>query len=309
MSSSATSAMRKFEAHVEEQEQLEDRKGDEHFKEARQLILQELLTALELNAAQIQSKLAIGRATWDRWRAATHIPRRSHLEALARFAAEKDAMEDSSSRRSLPPPLRLLSDEPYSWGQIKLMYTVYPWYNAVFKFKEPYIQEDTAFEMLLLAFRSCKLIYIMPCAQEWCANFIKNTRSTIGGRSLNRALKNICVIDIPENHTHGLEYGLFNYDAEDEDDSVGYVWQHPSSSAPPSLSQQHVYLPVHGRSDSVYGELKKVYGTYLEEAFAQTIKRENLDPWSASFPNQTGSSDLKIPAISFGQPDKINFFG
>lgn len=308
-----TAAVRKFVDHVEAQEIARSAglksSDDEAFKVEREALVQGVLTALGLTGPQLQAKLAIGRATWDRWRYATTIPQRSHLEALLRFAAEKET-EVRQSPTELPPPLRMLASSPFSWGRIKLVYTVYPWRNAVFKFSKPFVHEDTALEMLLLAFRGCQISYIMPGASSWCPKFVQIAKEAIGKTDTARALTKICIVDVSDAQAAiGLEYGLFNYGAEDEDESAGYVWlgkQDSTSDKPPPVSERDVYRPVGPRDDNVYGELREVYFKCLDKAFETIISREKLNFWSA---NDGDENLLKIPVINFDSPNKVIYYG
>lgn len=315
MSMNATAAVKAFVDHVAAQETAKAESSSPaefepsaDFKEERQALAENLLAAFGLTGAELQAKLAIGRATWDRWRHAATIPQRSHLETLIRFAEEKDA-DVSQSPLVLPPPLRMLASSPFSWARIKLVYTVYPWQDAVFKFRTPFIHEDTVLDMLLLAFRECRIVYIMPNANDWCTKFVTIAINSVGKSDTARALRRICIVSVSaEQADKGFQYGFFNYRAEKEDETAGYVWLEESdpNAEPPALSKRDVYRPVGPREDDVYGELREVYSTSLDKAFAEIDKRSSFNIWSS---HGVGEYMLKIPVIEFSNPDQVIFCG
>src|SRR5205814_1222011 len=75
-------------------------------KAERERLMERLLPALGLSKGEVQSRLGIGRATWDRWRQMSSVPHRSHLETLERLAVGD---REFGAPVRMPLPLRLLS--------------------------------------------------------------------------------------------------------------------------------------------------------------------------------------------------------
>lgn len=103
---SAAEAVAQFIEHVRTQDQSRQRarsQRDETYKPSegekieRQRLMSQMLVTLEVTRNEMIGKLAIDKATWDRWRSMVTLPQRNHLEALMRMARVEAADEHGSN--------------------------------------------------------------------------------------------------------------------------------------------------------------------------------------------------------------------
>lgn len=303
MTQSAVHAVSEFAAHVDAQDRARQHAKDAQSKyepshqerAERDRLMQGLLEALGLSKTELQTKLGIDRATWDRWRAMSSIPHRSYLEALARFAAQQE--KNGSHEATRPRPHEMLNARPHTWGHLRLVYSLFPWENAVFNFKKPYCDAGTATEMALLALRGCNIVYFMPSgADEWRTAFAANLVAVLGKNYAARALSRICIIEL-ENDMQ--EFGLFNYEAKDPDECVGYFWKgdgDPGQRPGDAAENQYDAFPA---SDDLVSDLREKYWKPIHDAFSEIDKRVPEDFWSPTLDRETRQKLLDIPVIRF----------
>lgn len=272
-------------------------------KGRRDSLMQDLLLALGLSKLELQARLSIDKATWDRWRAMSSIPQRSHLEAISRFAAQHDKTSNHIATR--PRPLEMLSARPRTLGRLRLVYSLFDWENAVFAFRNPWHDAKTATEMALLALRGCNIVYVMPAATEWRKKFADSLVSVLGKNDAARALSKVCIIDAKEDELTDLpEFGLgiFNFEAKNPDNCVGYVWKGSTESNDPSPrpedSEQDRY-DAFPSSDYLVSDLREKFGERLNQAFAQIEKSLLVDLWAPILNHDTRTYLLEIPIIRY----------
>lgn len=295
-----------FAAHVEAQEKSRKERGKDYEpssedRKYRDEVMQGLLAALEVSKAELQARLGIDRATWDRWRAMTSIPQRSHLEAIARFAAQQE--KSGSHVATRPRPHEMLSARPRTLGRLRLVYSLFDWENAVFVFKSPWSDANTATEMALLALRGCNIVYITENTNCWRAEFAKSLVTVLGKNDAARALSNICVIEVMEGELDDFpEFGLgiFNFEARNPDDCVGYVWkgtkEKSSSESRPEDSAHDIY-DAFPSSDYLVSDLREKFGSRLNRAFNRIDESPLDDLWATLLDHDTRNALLEIAVL------------
>lgn len=311
MNKSTIDVVRSFVAHVNEQERARQQaKGrgplgsydpSPDDKARRDSLMQDLLTALGMTKAELQTRLGIDKATWDRWRAMSSIPHRSYLEAMFRFATQQEKNDHYEETR--PRPHEMLNARPHTWGRLRLVYSLFPWKNAVFNFKKPYYDPTTATEMALLALRGCNIVYLMQNADDWRINFTDTLVSVLGKNYAARALSRICIIKVSEMLPNDMpEFGLFNYEAKDPDDCVGYIWieqGQPGQRPQDNADNQYSAFPA---SDDLVNDLRDKFWEPIEKAFREIDRRVPADFWSPTLDRDTRQDLLVIPIVHFPDP-------
>lgn len=283
MTNGAVQAVRELVAHVDAHERARQAvqgkyEPSEEEKTKREACLQKVLDELGSSKAELQNKLGIDRSTWDRWRTMSSVPHRSYLEALNRYAEEKE--KDISRGGAKPAPLLMLSARPRTWGRLRLVYSLFAWQNAIFHFNKPFVDSETATEMALLSLRGCNIIYITKNPNDWANKFSSILQKVLGKTYAARALSRICVIETPNDFDDQLqEFGVFNFETPDAADSVGYIWTGEKDADRPSDVKSEVYDPIPASDDNVI-DLKAIYNASVQEAMGIISKRDNGDFWS-----------------------------
>jgi len=309
MAHSPVQAANAFAAHIEAQEKSRQSAKDSggtyeplaEDKARRDSVMQELLVALDLSKAELQASLSIDRATWDRWRAMSSIPQRSHLEAISRFAAQKEKSSDHIATRLRPH--EMLSARPRTLGRLRLVYSFFPWENAVFAFNNPWYDANTATEMALLALRDCNIVYIMKNPSDWRKKFASSLVSVLGKNDAARALSKVCIIEATEDELSDFPefgVGIFNFEAKDPDGSAGYIWKGSAESneqSPrPEDTEQEKY-DAFPSSDCLISDLREKFGKRLNQAFKRIEDSPLVDLWAPILNHETRSALLEIPII------------
>jgi hypothetical protein len=316
----ASQVVQEFSAHVHEQDRARQAAKDsgqdfvppEEQKRQREAIMQKLLAAFGLPKLELQAKLGIDRATWDRWRAMASVPHRSYLETLARLADKDDRPDDHIETR--PRPIDVLSLSPRTWGRLRLVYSLFQWESAVFRFRSPYLGEKMVADMALLALRGCSLVYLMANPADWISQYIANLLKVFGPETAARALSRICVMEIPAEDLKKEQFALFNHNATDTNFSVGYLWNSDSSDdkdqPAPSTPADYTAVPV---NDPTFYCLRREYADSLKQAFEVIQKRSPKDFWAPMSDAQPWQSRLKIPVVGLKKDESgknvIDCFG
>jgi len=262
----------------------------EEDKAERDRLMQEVLDAFGLSKRALQTQLNIDKSTWDRWRAIKSVPQPSHLVALGRFARQKDSVDDEDGDRE-PRPLDMLLEGPKTWGRVRLVYSYYPWRNAVFNFRTPYKNLSVATDMARLALKRCSIVYCMEQAEDWSREFSKTFVNILGRTYAARALSQICIVKA---ELLGMpQFGVFNYEAESIDMRVGYVWKGADSVEPPKETDTDVYDGEPGNGD-LFRELHERYDGLIQRAFEKITKNTPDDFWISTLRTE---ELLEIPII------------
>lgn len=310
MSQNSVQAASAFAAHIEKQERERQsckERGEPYEplpeeRACRERLMQELLASLGLSKVELQSKLSIDRATWDRWRAMSSIPQRSHLDAITRFAAQHLRHSADEVLYVTPRPHEMLSARPRTLGRLRLVYGFFEWKNAVFVFKNPWHDSTTATEMALLALRGCSLIYIMSDPDSWRNKFTNSLVSVLGKNDAARALSRICIVGVSPDELADAPnngFGIFNFEATNPDDCTGYVWNEHTKEADntrPDDERDDCY-DAFPASDSLVSDLREQFGARINKAF-ETIEQSPLpELWAPILSHETRAQLLEIAIV------------
>jgi hypothetical protein len=296
MNDSARKVVKDLRDHIERE--MRDRNARPSYvpnsdeKRERERLMEQLLLALGVSKPEIQSRLGIGRATWDRWRAMTTVPRKTYIEALERLATD-----DGGVRAPIRMPLRhhMLNATPRSWGRLRLVLSSYDWSNAVFLYSSPFDDEQTVTEMMLLALRGCSIVYIAANAEGWSKRFADVMVNVIGTVDAARALSHFCIVNVPAEEATTLSFFILNFATTDPAElRVAYHWT--GDPARPNESKDKQYDALPGDDQRVF-EVEDKYGKVIAEALGRVHERQR--EWGVRIAPEEIQSFLKIPIVEF----------
>ncbi len=109
-------------------------------KEKRRELMAAIVDALGLEPKAIQEKLGVNRTTWSRWESMESAPNKSHLQHLRRILEARHSNPPvPSPAKGLPQrPVDFLLKSPFTFSRIRLLFSVYPWKDAVLHFRKPF---------------------------------------------------------------------------------------------------------------------------------------------------------------------------
>lgn len=219
-----------FIDHVGMQRKEREKEGYQPSSEDRKRraeIMAQIPADLGLTVEQLHGKLMINRSTWDRWRSMTSVPAQSKLEALLSIAEVAVEPEPAVSIAGFSP-LEIISNSPWSYSQLRVMFGAYNWKSAIFRFTSPFSDSDTAVDMAIMAMRGCRIVYVKDDARDWAERFVANLLFSLGKKVTARVLANFCVIESESAwFSHDQNYGILDYHSrfEDRASSIGYIWR------------------------------------------------------------------------------------
>ena len=227
-------------------------------------------------------------------------PHRSHFAALERMVADSALADVDDKKR--PPPLSLLSNSPFTWGQLRFVYSSYQWENAIFRFPDAFYDADTATEMALIASRGCSIIYVIPDAKKWGQKFIMSMVRALGRNAAARSLTRIAAIDTNETIEKFDAGGFFNWQVGDPEYRVGYTLSLGAKKVRPPSDTRDFYRAQSYDSDA-FQMLNGKYAESLTAVLKYISKNMPEDFWATIHPDDVDEK-LTIPVFKFNDDDR-----
>lgn len=294
--------------HIEEQQK--ERDSDPSYspsrdqKQVRAKILQDIALALDTTAQELQVRLGVNPSTWDRWKNMISIPSPSYLESLKRYSKEKNRDEIKLENKDFGTPLQLLSGSPLTFGRIRLALSLYEWDNAVFHFDPPFCDDKMVVDIATLALKGCRIIYLTSDIENWPKKLIAIMALALGSKLTAKALCQICLIKTLPTNTEGPKsYGVLNYEANEHNLSVGYVWNLSDKGEQPSNTEDGAYT-AYPANDDRFIELRLKYHSEINQAFEAINERLSFsEDHVAELDRESSSLSVLIPIISGDEVD------
>lgn len=312
MNQSKTMSIDRLITHAEEQKA--QRKADAKWTPSeddvhnREVIMDGILDDLGATPAEIQEMLGVNRTTWERWRRCESIPGRSRLYHLKRVVENGGDSPETRSEPLLPDPLEFLTASPCTYGQLRVLFShsSYNWQDAVFHFREPFVDMPTVIDMASLALNGCSLVYLLdskyfpdPVDDNvwWPRDFTRSMVECLGRKVAAQALSNFCFVEISAAEEKNLkEFGLLNFWSKDEKEKVAYIWQ-PNGNTPENkserfMNQPDVYTPKKP-CDDLFEPLRLDFSEALSIA-RKAIKENSFD---VEYDDDTQKHRFGIPTV------------
>jgi len=308
MNEKGIAAVNRLTQHVEQQRKV---RGDKMLTKAeiaeREIIMDDIVEALDLTPKLIQQRLVVNRTTWERWRKMDSIPNPSQLDRIRRLV-EDDGSSSVPRPQALASPLDFLTASPCTFAQLRVLFShaAFHWNDAIFHFRKPFDDQNHVIDMASLALNGCRQVYILKSSllaenseDHWAQKLVTNMVIGLGRQVAAQALANFCLVEISEDEDRLLaEFGVLNFKYATETTSVGYFWFGNENFNSGDFIFKPDSYKVKPANDQSFEPLRLQYGKTLDEAFK--IINENT-------PNNVGKGyDDDRKKYSFEIPKIIN---